>query len=82
MTFTIGTISRCAGGQHVTIPVTVGAVTVNLQITLGQLQDAAPNSVDEAREKVIGRIRSQLLEQNAANWAQVQNALNGETFEI
>jgi hypothetical protein len=80
--FTVGDITRCSGQGHYQVPVTVGAVTRTIHTTLEELQQAAPSTIDEARDAIIGRIRSALLEANAATFAQVQAALEGNTFEV
>lgn len=82
MQFTIGDITRCGGNGHYQVPVTVGAVTKTIHTSLAELQQAAPGTIEEARDAIIGRIRSALLEANAATFAQAQAALEGNTFEV
>lgn len=82
MVFTIGDITRCSGQGHYQVPVTVGAVTRTIHTSLAELQQAAPGTIEEARDAIIARIRSALLEANAATFAQVQATLEGETFEV
>jgi len=78
MTFTINSLSLCAGGNHVTISATVNgnARTVRLlrsdfALDPGELDDAA-----------IARLRSAVKEAGATTNAQIQTALVGKTFQV
>lgn len=82
MEFSIGTITRCAGTKHYQVPITIGGVTRMLHTTVDELQAAAPGNLEEARDAVVGRIRSALLEANAATFGQSKAALEGKTFEV
>jgi hypothetical protein len=82
MTFSIGTITRCAGQAHWRIPITINSVTRTLETSVSELQDAAPEGHEEARAAIVSRIRSALLEANAANFAQSRTALEGKSFEV
>jgi hypothetical protein len=82
MQFTIGTITRCAGGNHWHVPVTVNGVSHVLRTTTAELKDAGPDSLGEARSSVISRLRSALLEAGAETFPQAGAALNNKTFEV
>lgn len=82
MTFSIGTLTRCAGQAHYHVPITIGGVTRVLETTVTELQAAAPEGHAEAREAIVSRLRSALLEVNATTFAQSRTALEGKTFEV
>lgn len=82
MLFTIGVITRCAGNNHYHIPVTIGGTTKTVETDLAELQAVKPNTIEEIRTEVVGRIRSALLEANAATFAQAGVALNNKPFHI
>lgn len=82
MTFTIGTITRCAGQNHWLVPITINGVTRTLHTNVAELQDAAPEGMDESRAAIISRIRSALLEANATSFSQSRTALESKTFKV
>jgi len=82
MEFTVGVITRCAGTNHYQVPITIGAQIHTLETTVVELQAAAPTGFEEVRAAILARIRSALLEANAATFLQVQTALTGNTFEV
>ena len=82
MTFTVGTITRCSGNSHYQVPITIGGVTKTLYTSVPELQAAAPADHAEARDAVVGRLRSALLEANAVTFAQSKTALEGQEFEV
>lgn len=82
MVFTVGDITRCSGQSHYLVPITIDGVTRTLLTTVQEFQDAAPANHEEARNAIVGRLRSALLEVNATTFAQVQNALEGNTYEV
>lgn len=81
MTFTVNTISRCAGNNHYTINVTIGGNTSDVQATAA---DMAVDFVswEEARQAGLDRLRSAIKEANAGTFAQVKTALEGKVFKL
>ena len=83
MQFTIGTITRCAGGNHYHIPLTFGGgQTVTFEVQRSELDFEPPANKDEAREKILDRIVSAVKESGATTLAQVKNALEGNTYKV
>lgn len=83
MQFLVGTVTRCAGTNHYTVPITVtGVGTFTLRTTVQEFQNAAPNGFEEAKDAVVSRLRSALLEASAVTFAQVKLALEGKTFSV
>jgi hypothetical protein len=83
VTFTINSITRCAGGGHYDVTITLGnGQSGTLHTTKDELAGDPPASIAEARDAVLDRIRSALKEANAATWANIQSALVGQTFKV
>lgn len=83
MTFTIGTLTRCAGQNHIHIPVTLqSGKSGTIETTPAELQGDPPDTIDEARERVLDRVRSAAKEANAINWTQLKTALDNKTFKV
>lgn len=82
MQFSIGTITRCTGQSHYHVPITIDGVTRVLETSVPELQAAAPLDHASAREMILGRIRSALLEANALTFAQARAALEGKAFKV
>jgi hypothetical protein len=81
MDFTVGTITRCQGTNHYTVPITVGGNTRNLQIMAADLQTDFEN-LDEVKNAIIDRLRSAKKEAGANTFAQVRAALEGNTYKL
>jgi hypothetical protein len=79
--FTVGTITRCAGNNHYTIPITVGQTTRDIKITASDLLTDFEN-LDEVREAIVNRLRSAKKEANASTFAQTRTALEGNTYKL
>lgn len=74
-------MTRCAGNNHFELPVTIGGVTVTMNLTPDDMAvDFA--SREEAKEALVARIRSAVKEANASTFAQVRSALDGMTFKL
>ena len=83
MTFTVsGTITRCAGQNHWQVPITIGGVEHTLHILLSEIQFDPLADPVETRDKILDRLRSAAREANAATFAQVRAALEGQTFKL
>lgn len=90
MDFTVnGQITRASGPgcNHYLVPLTDGEVSKTLHTSLAEIQAAAPSTIEEAREAIIARLRSAILEYLAANelpltFANVRAALEGKTFRV
>lgn len=80
MTFTVGTITRCAGLNHYHVPVTIGGVTRTIEVDLIELGlDFEDTS---ARDRIVDRLRSARKEASAVSFAQTKTALEGKVFQI
>lgn len=82
MTFTVGTLSRCSGNEHVAVPITVGGQQRTLQVLFSEIRAGAPDSVEEARAAIVARLRSAILEAGASTWAQAKTAIEGQTYQV
>ena len=84
MQFTIGSpITRCTGLNHVRIPISIlngPSGTVEFNIT--EFTERSASTLDEAKELVMHRIRSAMLEADAVTFAQRRTALETKTFEV
>jgi hypothetical protein len=81
MTFTVNSLTRCAGQNHYRLNITVGAQTFDLHLERSEMErDFADR--DEAREALVDRLRSAVKEANANNFAQARAALEGNTFKV
>lgn len=81
VTFSVGTITRCPGQNHYFVPITVSGVTKTIVIDQSELAtDFA--SLDDARERVIDRLRSARKEAGAGNFAQTKTALEGKSYQL
>lgn len=78
MTFTINSIARCTGGNHVFVTATVNGVQRRIDLTRDEL---SLDDVDQ-RDLFIARIRSAVKESGATTNAQIQAALVGKEFHI
>lgn len=82
MVFTTGTITRCSGGSHYQLPVTVGQRTVTMHFTPEELAGDPATDPEQVREAVLQRIRSAIIEADARTLAQRRAALENKTFGI
>lgn len=80
MTFTVGTITRCAGQNHYQVPVTIGGQQFVIQV----LQDDLLVDFDatSAQDRIEDRLRSAKKEAGAVTFAQTKTALEGKVFQI
>jgi hypothetical protein len=87
--FTTGLLTRCSGGNHTTLPVTVGGVTADLVLSKDDLDIDFANR-NEAGAAMIARLRSAVKEWAVANGttpaamtlAQYRSALNSKDFSL
>lgn len=82
MTFTTGTLTACAGGEHLTLPVTINGVTRNFTTSRQEFQAAAPEGFDDVRAAILSRLRSAVLEADATTPVAIRNAVSGKSFEV
>jgi hypothetical protein len=83
MTFTTGVSSRCAGGNHYEIPVTVNGNTRTLHFTAQEIADVAEiEDFQEFRRRVLGRLVSAIREADVVTLPQMAAAINNKTFEV
>lgn len=80
MTFTVGTITRCAGLNHYHVPVTIAGQ--EFTVTVQQEELLTDYTRDEARDKMVDRMRSARKEASANTFAQTKTALEGKSFQI
>lgn len=78
MTFTVSSLSRCSGGNHYKLAVTVGAVTYTINLARSDLA-LDPTEVPDA---VLARCRSAAKEAGATTFAAADSALTGKTFQV
>jgi hypothetical protein len=84
VTFTVTSLTRCAGQNHWHLDVNITSPALGarrITLTLVEVMDAL-DSFEEARERIITRCRSRAKEQNASTFAQAQTALVGQTFQV
>lgn len=79
MQFSTGVLTRCAGQNHYQLPVTIGGRTVTLHVTRDEMASDPPESLEEAREMIITRLRSAIKEAGASTFAQVKTAIENKT---
>lgn len=82
MRFTTGTLTRCAGGNHYELPITIGGNTRTLRLTKDEAEGEPPANIDEARDSIISRLRSAYKELDAVTFADVRTAVSGKTFKV
>jgi len=81
MTFSVGTITRCAGQNHYSVPVTIAGQ----QFVIPVLQDDLATDfqgVTDARDRIVDRLRSARKEAGAVTFAATKTALEGKSFQI
>lgn len=84
MTFTITSLTRCAGQNHWHLDLNITSPALGAQritLTTAEVQDAI-GSFDEARERIITRCRSRAKEQGAGTFAAAKTALEGQVFQV
>jgi hypothetical protein len=83
LTFTVNSVTRCAGLTHWTATITFsGGATVPIDTDQAELQIDFPANRDQARTAILNRLRSAAKEAGAGTFAQVKTALEGKTFQI
>lgn len=79
MQFNTGTATRCSGGSHYQLPVTVNGVERTLHFTADDMgRDFS--DLEGAREAVLDRLRSAIKEAGATTLIQIRNAISSKTF--
>jgi hypothetical protein len=82
MTFSTGTLSRCAGGSHFELPITIGGVTRTLSFSRDEFIGDPPADISAAREAILSRLRSAAKEAGASTLPQIQAAIGSISFQI
>ena len=84
MQITTGTLTACTGGTHLRIPVTINGVQRDFEFTREEALATGPDNHDEARQAILLRLRSAVLEATTGSPTplQVRNAVSNKTFEI
>lgn len=81
MQFDTGTATRCSGGGHYQLPVTIGGVERTLYFTR---EDVGRDFTDMegAREAILHRLRSAIKESGATTLIQIRNAISSKSFTV
>jgi hypothetical protein len=82
MTFTINTLTRCAGQSHWTLNITVAGQPYVIQTTPEEMTFDPLASTPETRLRVLERCRSAAKEASAVTFTQAQTALQGKSFQL
>lgn len=86
MTFTINDVRSCAGGNHVEIDVTPsGRAMRTIRFLRSEILDEInPDSIEEARQRILLRCISRVKENTTGTPTpvQVRNSLVGQVFEV
>jgi hypothetical protein len=84
MIITTGTLTACAGGSHLHLPVTINSVTREMHFTREEFIQAGPDTHAELHQAILLRLRSAVLEATTGvpTPLQVRNAVSGKTFEV
>lgn len=81
MQLTTGTATRCSGGGHYQLPVTIGGVERTLHFTREDLERNF-SDMEGAREAILDRLRSAIKEAGATTLVQIRNAISSKTFHV
>jgi hypothetical protein len=82
MNFSTGAVSRegGAGCNHFIIPITLqSGLAGNIRFTLDEFQGDPPDSIIEAKDRILDRLRSAAKEANATTFAQISTAISNKT---
>jgi hypothetical protein len=83
MTFTVNSLTRCAGQSHYVLNITVtGGPTGDVRVDTNELGFEPLADLGETRQGLVGRCRSAGKEANAGTFAQWQAALVGKSFKL
>lgn len=84
MKFTVGNnLTRCTGGNHFSVSVTVGGNTFDVKMTRDELDQNVAR--DEARKAIVDRMRSavkEAVDAEGATFAQIRLALENKSFYL
>jgi hypothetical protein len=82
MTFETGELTRCSGGNHYRLPITIGQTTRTLHFSRDELEGEPPASLEEAKREILNRLCSAVKEASATTFAQARTALENKTFKV
>lgn len=82
MEFTTGTATRCSGGNHYSIPITINGVTRDFNFTPDDIQEVIDAGHDNRREQILTRLISAVKESGATTLVQIRNAISSKTFRV
>jgi len=82
MTFTINSLTRCAGLNHWHLVITIGGVQHTIVTSPGEVAFDPTASVAETREQIIARCRSAAKEGSAGTFALAKTLLEGKTYQL
>lgn len=78
-----GVATQCSGGGHYHLPVTIGGETFTLVFDRADLQnDPDEPRGEQARERLLHRVRSAIKEAGATTPAQARTAISNKTFHV
>ena len=80
MTFTISSITRCPGTNHITVTGTVNGVARSVKFLASDLTVDPQN--DGIVDSAVARCRSAVKESGATTLQQISSALVGPTFQV
>lgn len=82
MTFTTGTLTRCSGGNHYSLQVTIAGNVRTFKFDSTELQADPPADIAEARAAILTRLVSAAKEAGANTFAEVKTAIESKTFKV
>ncbi len=85
MQITTGLLTACSGGNHVSLPVTIGGRTLTIQLTRRDFIKPEPLTDEEWHPLIVQLIRQELkiagLDETATP-VQIRNAISNKTFTV
>lgn len=78
MQFTVNTLTRCTGGDHYHLNITVGAET----FTVSFLRQELSLDKDDRKDAILNRVRSFAKEGGYSTFAALRTAIQGQSFQV
>ncbi len=82
MTFTVNSLTRCAGLNHWTVTITIGGQSFTVATNAAEMLFDPTASVSETRQQILERLRSAYKEAGGGTFAAAQTAIVGKTFQL